>query len=108
MPFITRSQRSLIDPVLDSAMRGITLALRDENHEPHKPGVLAYITYRTMLHFIGERGWGNLTRCWSDVVLGAGAYFKRELIDPYEDDKKAENGAIHLSLPTPKKGNTNA
>ena len=96
MPFITQSQRSIIDPTLDEAINEIQTNLIYVDADPLKAGVLAYIIYRTMLHFIGTVSWGNLSRVYTDVVLGAGAYFKRDLIDVYEAEKKAENGAIEL------------
>ena len=94
MPFIPQNQRRIINPTLDMAMKKIQNDLYGGGITSHKAGILAYIVYRTMLHFVRSGTWADLSRVWADVVLGAGAYFKREEIDPYEDHKKAENGEI--------------
>ena len=99
MPFITRDKRDVIDPIVDEAW-----ALIESDYDKHgwpldQAGNLAYIVYRLMLLALrtaGSTGWGTLTRVWSDVALGAAAYFKKFEIDPYEDRNFLNNGPVRL------------
>lgn len=102
MPFIDREKRDVIDPIVDEAWARIEVDYSAHNWPLEQAGNLAYIVYRIMLlalRFSGKTGWGTLTRVWSDVALGAAAYFKRYEIDPYEDDKLLENGPVKLQYP---------
>ena len=99
MPFITRDKRAVIDSAVDNMWCDIVARYQRESWPLEQAGNLAYIVYRIMLLALdtaGQRGWGTLTRVWSDVALGAAAYFKRYEIDEYEAEKLDENGPVTL------------
>ena len=108
MPFITSDKRRIIDPVVDIAWARIEYGYKVNNWPLAQAGNLAYIIYRFMLLAVrtaGGPGWGVLTRVWSDVSLGAAAYFKRYEIDPYEKGKLVENGPV-VVLPSSEEDHT--
>lgn len=99
MPFITRDKRAVINPALNEAWDTISAIYEVKGWPLDQAGNLAYIVYYLMLLALettGKRGWGTLTRVWSDVALGAAAYFKRYEIDEYEAEKLEENGPVML------------
>lgn len=99
MPFITRDKRAVINPILNEAWDNIATVYDMQGWPLDQAGNLAYIVYYLMLLAMktaGKRGWGTLTRVWSDVALGAAAYFKRYEIDEYESEKLDENGPVIL------------
>jgi len=99
MPLITKDKRDKIDSAVDGMWFDIEARYQQQGWDLSKAGNLAYIVYRIMLlasDSAGERGWGTMTRVWSDVALGAAGYFKRWEIDPYEDQKWMENGPVIL------------
>ncbi len=104
MPFITQDKRDVINPILNDAWERISLAYLDRNWPLEQAGNLAYIVYYLMLMATveaGMRGWGTLTRVWSDVALGAATYFRKHEIDPYESDKLYENEPVMLQYDDP-------
>lgn len=99
MPFITQDKRAVINPILNEAWERIMVDYEAHKWPLEQAGNLAYIVYYIMLLALqtaGSVGWGTLTRVWSDVVLGAGAYFKKHEIDLYEDDRLDDNGPVRL------------
>ncbi len=100
MPFIDREKRELIDSAIDYMWFDVTSRYQRMGWDLAQAGNLAYIVYRLMLLALDtagkKRGWGTLTRVWSDVALGAAGYFKRYEIDLYEADKFDENGPVIL------------
>lgn len=100
MPFITQDKRDIIDPILNDAWERIEVEYEAHDWPLDQAGNLAYIVYYIMLLMLrtaGSTGWGTLTRVWSDVALGAAAYFKLYEIDLYEADKLDENGPVCLT-----------
>lgn len=98
MPFITQDKRDVIDPIIDKAWDEIARWYQVHDWPLEQAGNLAYIVYRIMLlatAWAGKRGWGTMTRVWSDVTLTA-AYFKKYEIDTYEDNKLEQNGYVTL------------
>lgn len=104
MPFITLDRRDVINPILNEAWERITIEYVAHDWSLDKAGNLAYIVYYLMLlamRSAGRTGWGTLTRVWSDVALGAAAYFKKFEIDPYEDKQYVNNGPVILQYDGP-------
>lgn len=99
MPFIDKDKRDTIDPHVDTMWFDIERQYQSQSWDLAQAGNLAYIVYRIMLlamETAGKRGWGTLTRVWSDVSLGSAAYFKKHEIDAYEAAKFLENGPVIL------------
>lgn len=104
MPFITPDKRAVIDPFIDQAWDYISSGYSLQGWDLAQAGNLAYIVYYIMLKALdtaGNRGWGTLTRVWSDVALGAATYFRKVEIDDYEADKCEENGPVILQYADP-------
>ena len=104
MPFITQDKRKIINPILDQAWDHLIIMYDHRDWDLAQAGNLAYVVYYLMLKAVdtaGKRGWGTLTRVWSDVALGAAAYFKRYEIDEYEAEKLDENGPVILHYDDP-------
>ena len=70
MPFITKDKRDMIDGAIDHMWFDVETRYQRNGWALAQAGNLAYIVYRIMLLAVdtaGGRGWGTLTRVWSDV-----------------------------------------
>ncbi len=99
MPFIPQKKRMVIDSAVDNMWYDVQARYQNQRWNLDDAGNLAYIVYRIMLLALetaGTRGWGTMTRVWSDVALGAATYFKKYEIDPYEAERLEEHGPVTL------------
>lgn len=104
MPFITQDKRGVINGALNRAWDEIAVVYDVQDWPLDQAGNLAYMVYYLMLKAMdtaGKRGWGTLTRVWSDVALGAAVYFRKYEIDGYEAEKLIENGPVTLQYDDP-------